>query len=278
MSPEVEDQPAVAAPDVTPAVPEWRASLPEEIRNSESLTKFDGAENPLVALASGYLGAEKAVGADKVVLPGQGATDEEMRSYFTAIGCPESIDGYAPPTENISEHFDTALFDNMREDAHRLGVTPQQLAGLARSFDARANMHREQTTADQVRQNEQWDADLHQKYGDAYDQNTELARGVLNAFGGEELLAIIEAAGLSSNPVVVEAFHKIGRTMAEDEILGGGGAQTFTNTPDQAQEEWRTLQLDTDFMAALQDQNHVGHKAAFEKQTQLFQQMHPEGK
>lgn len=258
-----------------PATPEWRAGLPEDVRDLESLTKFDKAENPFQALVNGFIGAERAIGADKVVLPGKEATEEEQRQFYTRIGCPESIDGYAPPTENISPQFDADLFNDMREDAHRMGLTPQQFAGVARAFDARQTAHAERLTTDRANRDEKWDAEIRQKYGDAYDQNTTLARSVVSEFGGDEMFDLLESAGLSNHPLVVDFCAKVGRTMAEDEILGGGGAQTFVNTPDSARSEWQALTLDKEFVKALQDNNDPGHKAAVEKQTKLFQQMHP---
>lgn len=278
MPEETEDTAADTTTDVTPAVPEWRAGLPEEIRGAESLVKFDDAENPLIALANGYLGAEKAVGADKVVLPGQGATDEEKRAFWSAIGCPESVDGYTPPTDNISKHFDADLFDTMREDAHRLGVTPQQLAGLSRAMDARAVMRMEQAETKQTQQIEQWHAELHQKHGDAFDQNMELVWNTAHDFGGEEFVTLLKETGLNNHPVMVNTLVKFARAMAEDEIMGGGGAQRFANTPEQAMTELNALKLDPEHMKAWGDPNHPGHKTAVAKETALFQQIHPEPK
>lgn len=266
---------AEATQESTAAVPEWCAGLPEEIRAAESLAKFDNSDNPLVALANGYLGAERAIGADKVVLPGREATDEQRREFYTKIGCPESVDGYQPPTENISEQFDPSLFESLREDFHRLGVTPQQAAGLARALDAKQAAQLEQMEASGVKQMEQWEQDLRVEYGDAYDQQTELARGVVNSFGGDALVELLDQTGLGSHPVMVKAFADIAKVMAEDEILGGGGAQSFARTPQQASDEWDALQLDQGYMAALTDSNSPGHRAALEKQTKLFQAMHP---
>jgi hypothetical protein len=149
---------------------------------------------------------------------------------------------------------------------------------VARAFDARQAARAERLAVERANQDEKWDAELRQKYGDAYDQNAQLARGAVEAFANEELFDLLETSGLSNHPLVVDFCAKVGRAIAEDEILGAGGARVMVNTPEQAGSEWQALQLDKDFMKALLDQNDPGHKAAVAKQTELHQQMHPEPK
>jgi hypothetical protein len=48
-------------------------------------------------------------------------------------------------------------------------------------------------------------------------------------------------------------------------------------TPDEAKAEWNKMTLDANVMAALKDKSHPGHKAAQEKQNQLFAVMYPNG-
>lgn len=266
-----------ASPESTPDIPEWRAGLPEDVRDLESLTKFDKAENPFQALVNGFLGAERAIGAEKIALPGRDATEEEWRQVWTRLGCPEDVGKYEPPSENVSEHFDPELFKGLAPEAHRLGLTRQQYAGIARAFDQRAAEHLSTQENAKSRQLETWEQELKEKHGEAFDQNMELARGLVNEIGGDPMVELLEETGLGSHPVVVNFMTKVARLFAEDEILGvGAGTRQFSNTPEQAQEEWRALQLDKEYMEAWRDGNHPGHKAAIERQERLFQQMHPE--
>jgi lysophospholipase L1-like esterase len=46
-------------------------------------------------------------------------------------------------------------------------------------------------------------------------------------------------------------------------------------TPDEAKAEWGAKQLDPNFMAALKDKTHPGHKGAQEVQNRLFKVMYP---
>ena len=266
-----------ATEESTSTVPEWRAGLPEEVRDLEMITKFDGAENPIHSLVNGFIGAERAMGADKVVLPGKDATDEVKREFFTRLGCPETAEGYKPPTENISSHFDVELFNRLREPAHRLGVSDQQMAGLARALDAEQVGRLEQMEQHGTQQGEKWEQELRVMYGDAFEQNTELARSVATHFGGDEFIKLLDQTGLGDHPLVVDTMHKIARTMSEDEIVGGGGGQSFINTPEQAEAELAALKQDKDHMEAYGDAQHVAHAEAVARVQKLYQQMHPGG-
>jgi hypothetical protein len=272
---EVEAGSVEATPDLTASIPEWRAGLPAEVRDLEMITKFDAADNPFHSLVNGFIGAEKALGADKVVVPGRDASDEDRRAFYTAIGCPEDLDGYTAPTENISEGFNVDLFNDLRVEAHRLGVSAQAYAGLSRALDARQREADTEAIESHNRQVGEWEEQLKKSWGEAFEQNMLLANHVVSSFGGEPLMELIKNSGIGSHPVFLEALAKMGKSIAEDEIVGGGGAQSFAKTPEMAESEWEALQLDEGFMKALKDQNDPAHKAAVERQTKLFQQMHP---
>ncbi len=123
-----EETPATTTAE--PTAFDWRSSLPDDIREDPSLQTIHGENEGeiIAALSKQHINAQRAMGRDKIALPGKNASDEEVREYYTRIGCPETPDGYTAPTEGVSDKFDTDLFDSAREEAHRLGVRPDQLA------------------------------------------------------------------------------------------------------------------------------------------------------
>ena len=65
--------------------------------------------------------------------------------------------------------------------------------------------------------------------GAAYDANVKLAQRALAKFGGQEVAAVIHAAGLGNHPGLLRAFVRIGKAMAEDAI--GSTATPAEGTP-----------------------------------------------
>lgn len=257
----------------------WIEGLPDDMRTDPSLQTIHGEteQEVIAAFAKQHIHAQRAMGLDKIAKPGKDATDEEMRIYFTATGCPETIDGYAAPTENVSDKFDTDFFNSSREEAHRLGLTPGQLAGMSRFLDKQQDEARQESVEAINTQVQEWETGLKKQHGEAYAQNTALAKAIINEYGGDEMLALLDDRGLGSHPAFFNMLAKIGRAMGEDEILGVGGTHTFTNTPEQAKTEWEALQLDKEFMEAFNTSGHPGHKAAVQRQSALFAAIHPEG-
>ncbi|WP_342259725.1 hypothetical protein [Candidatus Tisiphia endosymbiont of Metellina segmentata] len=62
----------------------WLASLPEEIRNAESLSKFKDVSS----LAQSYLEAEKGLN-QRVLVPKAEASEEEWHKFYSRTGLPE---------------------------------------------------------------------------------------------------------------------------------------------------------------------------------------------
>ncbi len=267
------------APDPDASSFSWREHLPDDIDQTDpSLAMVNGtsATEVINQFAKMHLNAQKMIGRDKISIPGKDASDEEMRLYMTQTGCPETVDGYTAPTENVSEKFDADLFTASREEAHRLGMTPSQLAGMSRFLDKRQSDAREEQASALATQMQESEAAIEKEHGDAFAQNTALAKAVIREYGGDEMEALAEERGLGSNHAFFNFCAKIGRALGEDEYVGQGGTHSFTNTPEQATAEWNALQLDKDFMAAYQTDGHPGHKGAVEKARLLFVAMRPD--
>ena len=265
----------IEAPKVEDAAPfDWRSGLPDDIREDPSLQTIRGTNEQeiIAALSKQHINSQRAMGLDKIALPGKNAANEEIREFYTKIGCPETVDGYTAPTEGISDGFDTNLFDGAREEAYRLGVTTDQLAGLARYMDTKQSEAREQSAEALVERQDKWEHEIEQEHGEAFAQNKALAQSVLSKFGSDELTALLQEGGLGSNPAMFNFMAKVGIALGQDEILGLGGTHQFASTPDQATDEWNRLKLDTKFMEAYFDKNNSGHQGAFDQAQKLFAQ------
>jgi len=67
----------------------------------------------------------------------------------------------------------------------------------------------------------------------------------------------------------------VGKAIANDEIVGGGGRQGFLMSPSEAKQEIAQKKQDPNFMKAYQERDHVGHKEAVADMQKLFASAYP---
>ena len=101
-----------------------------------------------------------------------------------------------------------------------------------------------------------------------------IARDAVEKFGGDSLKQVLDKTGLGNHPEVVKAFAKVGRLIAEDEIIGRGSRAGFTMTPQEAQAQIQMKQGDREFMKAYTTSHDPGHASAVAEMTKLFELVH----
>lgn len=254
---------------------DWKASLPEDLRQDPSLADIQDVPN----LAKGFINAQKLIGRDKIPVPGEDAPPEEWDRVFNRLGRPATPEEYSVEMpETLPEGFqlDDELQKGFLEKAHKLGLTAKQAAGLARwMVDTDIQGYNDIVRDDQLAMAEGEKA-LRAKWGKAYDQNVARARWLLDEFGDNDTARLIEKAGFTSNPVFIGFLGNIASKMGEDTLKGSGFQQFNVMTPEAATTEIARLRGDKDFMAKYQSKDPAVRKAAIEKMQQLFIQAHPE--
>ena len=253
---------------------DWRAELPDDIRDHASLKDLDGVG----ALATKLIAAEGTIGRDKVVVPTKTSSDQERRDFYTAIGCPEKADGYEMPTENMPENMplDEAQAKAFLEFAHQQGITKQTVAALIR-YDA--NRHAT-AIADfektQTKERAEAETTLKNDFGAAYDQNIALAKRAIDELGSESLSKALTESGFGDHPDMVKMMAKVGKFIAEDSIVGDG-PRSFELSPDDAKAAIAAKRMDKDFMDVYNDKTgtKLGHKTAVAEMEGLYKIAYP---
>jgi len=251
---------------------DWKGSLPDDLKDSASIKDIKSVPD----LVKKLVGAEKLVGAKGIIKPAKDAAPEEWDKYYNAIGRPEKADGYKVPTDNMPEGIalDDTLLEGFKTEVHKLGLTDQQYAALVR-YQATMVATQQQAYQQQVEQQQLADKQLLQKeWGPAFEQNMRLAQAGAKFAGGEQLEELLAKHG--NDPVLIKALHKIGREISEDEIKGGGHNQSFTKSPADAKMTIGQKTMDAEFIKALTNAQHPGHKAALDEWTKLHQVANPE--
>lgn len=202
------------------AVADWRAALPEALRDDPSLRDI----RDVAALAKSYIHAQRLVGADKIAIPGRQASAEEWSAVFDRLGRPRSPDGYAfERPEEGALPYDETLERAFRDQAHALGLLPAQAQGLHRWWlqAMQDGLARQREAADAHRA--EAESRLRDEWGGTYERQLENARLAVRRLADPELQAAL-SEGLGNDPRVIRFCARVGALLQEDRQRDHGPA------------------------------------------------------
>lgn len=259
---------ANAPPSGASALPpsaDWTRTLSPDLK---AMVETKGYKTP-ADLAQAYAHAEKAIGADKVVVPRDGIWDAAARAK---LGVPERADGYRVARPDMPQGlvYDEKFEHAMLPVAHRLGLTPVQVNELVKAVSAhRLGEFQASAHASNAGRAEAEQA-LRSEFGAGYDAKISIAARAVQHFGGAGLVDHLNASGLGNHPAMIKAFAKIGSMMSEDTLRGGrpGG---FGLSPEEAKAESARLMSGE----AYKNRNHPEHDLTVRKVADLFERQFP---
>lgn len=140
---------------------------------------------------------------------------------------PELVDDKWEPAKVEGLTRDPADFGAARTAFKEAGLTKAQAQKMVELSDKLAKV----ATENQAKAAEKWLADRRADHlaeiqkdpklgGANFKKTQETARSAVKALGGPELAKTLVEAGLDNHPVIVRAFEKAGRLMAEDTVNG----------------------------------------------------------
>lgn len=279
-----------AAPGATPPgggtnMPDWRAALPEDIRSEKSFEAIQGKDwsEAGPALAKSYLNAQRLVGADKLVLPTDKSTPEEIAAFRLKLGVPAKFEDYGTgkiPEGLKPEAIDKAQFDSWRKELHEAGVpkaAAERLIGKFLSDQFNEATAKGKAFQDKLAENE---LAVKQEHGAKFDETLNYARWTAKEFGDEPLLKMLDESGMGSDPAVVRFFAKVGRAMADHKLSGGGapgggGGSISSMSPPQAQMALAEFERNPENIKALHNRADPNHAHVIEQRTKLYQAAYP---
>jgi len=208
--------------------PAWTAQLPDDLKGHDGLTGFQ----TIGELGKAYLDLHgKSGGA--VQLPGENATEDELKAFFDRLGRPETSEGYKFENIALPERFrgmeeqfqqDEAAF---KEAAHKLGLNQSQAEGIYSWYFNRLNEADAALTKGAEDYLANAKAQLQKLWGDKAQENVELAHRAALKMGeaagiSEEFQKYLNDSGLGNDPMLIRVFAAAGRGMAED-VAGDTG-------------------------------------------------------
>lgn len=242
----------------------WQAELPEDLRENETLAGV----STLSGLSKMLVHAQSMVGKDKVIVPGEGATEEDLNTFYDKLGRPKTAADYdLTPPEGLSYGDDELV--GFRDTAHKLGLSATQTKAL---FDWHGNLSIEKAKADSLRQKEELsasEATLKKEWGGAYDQNFALAMKAVRTFTDEGSLKALEQ-GLGNDPSMVKLMHKVGEAISEDKLKGDAPIYTPGENKDAINK------IMGDLNHPYHNKKHPGHEAAVVHVQKLYSALYPD--
>ena len=229
----------------------WKDSLPEELRNEPCL---ENVKN-FATLTKSYVNSQKMIGKNKIALPGENATQEELDAFYTALGRPEKAELYKHDKVELPEGIglDDAAVAQFRNFAFENGIS-QAVFEKALAFDVERT--RQAQLAAIAAHNKEYDetlSKLKSQYGDDLPARIAQVDKALTTFGIRDIFI---DRGLTNNYQIFEALANIGSSISESRLKAGDVPQTFT-TPKQQIDE-----IYADPKGAIYDPDHPGHEKA----------------
>jgi hypothetical protein len=255
---------------------DWRSTLDSSIRDDPSLKNI----SDIPTLAKSYVHAQKLVGQDKIPAPRADWKDQDWATLWNRLGRPEAPNGYKKP-ENLKLEegikLDDAKLSKAFEQFHKMGLSGKQADQMIEFYAGVLNEGVKGDRDQQAQKMDQAISELRTKYGDKFDARVDLARSVIDKFGGDndELIKYFDERGLSNDPKLISLLSSIGEAMMEDRARDGTGQSLFVRDGTQAMAEIESLVMDTEFQQALNSREHPGHNVALEKWERLHKLAYP---
>ena len=217
-----------------------------------------------------YHNLEKMVGADKagrtITLLGDDASSEERDAYFNKLGRPESAEQYSVALPEGA--IDDTRLNMMRNKAHELGISDAQFSGLAEADAAYLSATQQGMTDKAAVSAVDAEAQLRTEWGAAFDLKVASIDVAAHKLGMSEdqLNGLREAMG----PVEAMKFvDGLNTKMGDHNFDEGEKIIPGHKTPEQAEEEFKQLKMNKEFMDAWMDGMRPSHKTAVEKKAAL---------
>lgn len=253
----------------------WRnEGVPEDLRGEACLDSI----KDFPSLVKSYVHAHKMVGADKVVVPGEAATEDEMNTFFTALGRPKTADEYgvkAPDEMPEGFPYSEDLAKGFTAEAHKLGLTPKQANGIFNWYnnnqvDAFKGQQKEKIEAGQNAE-----LALRKEFGKAYDVKFAAANSLINNYGGDNIDDLKNVV-FHDNPKAISFLANVAKEFSEDRLKGKGSGTFGLMSPGEATKEISRLHGDKEFVDAYVNKKNPGHAGAVERMRNLYELQSPE--
>lgn len=187
----------------------WTSIFPKEDREKfgEALKRF---AKPKDLLAEYGRLAERE--KNSVIMPGENATEDEIKAYRKALGVPDEAKGYDLPEIGANKAFD----EWYRTTAHTANLTKSQAKKFYELYLQEDRRQLDEAKAMRAKRAEANTEALKKEWGEKADENYELAKRAFKEYGDDDLATLMKENGLESDPRLIKVFYGIARATMGD--------------------------------------------------------------
>ena len=243
----------------------WLQTLPEDIRSSKSLAKFNDPN----ALAKSYLELEKSLDK-RISLPADDANDEEWNKVFAKLGMPEDkkyiLDEKRAELlkNNLADEDTLKLYEDL---FHKGNLTKRQGERILEQIIESAKNSNNALIEAQKQARQANTVKFHEKYGDKSTEKLNILKATMAQHGSKELVDLVEESNYS--PILIDLLLKLGESSKSDSLVSGK-TNPLISTKEDAKKEIKRLESDKEFMLIYGDKGHAGYDEAIKKMQSLY--------
>ena len=240
--------------------------IPDEYRSEKSLENFKDMGD----FVKSYLSAQKIVGADKIPVPNKFATEDDWKAVFNKLGAPEKPEDYKYSFKD--GEVDKELISSFNQEAHRLGLLPQQAESLIKYYNDMNEGSSIQAEEKATETRLHTENELKREFGPQYTKRLDQAKRLASSTLGSEFLNntfLQDGSRLGDNIAVVKAFSELADKLSEDEVVKGDTSGYMTAKD--LEKEISTLQEEG---SPFWDKQHPNHERTVQEVFKLRQLLH----
>ena len=240
--------------------------IPDEYRAEKSLENFKDMGD----FVKSYLSAQKIVGADKIPVPNKFATEDDWKAVFNKLGAPEKPEDYKYSFKD--GEVDKELISSFNQEAHRLGLLPQQAESLIKYYKDMNEGSSIQAEEKATETRLHTENELKREFGPQYTKRLDQAKRLASSTLGSEFLNntfLQDGSRLGDNIAVVKAFSELADKLSEDEVVKGDTSGYMTAKD--LEKEISTLQEEG---SPFWDKQHPNHERTVQEVFKLRQLLH----
>ena len=240
--------------------------IPEEYRGEKSLSNFKDMND----FVKSYLSAQKIVGADKIPVPNKFATEDDWKAVFNKLGAPEKPEDYKYSFKE--GEVDQELLSNFNQQAHKLGLLPQQAESLIKFYNDMNEGSSVQAEENAAKSRINTENELKKEFGPQYVKRLDQAKRLASSTLGNDFLEntyLADGSRLGDNLNVVKAFSNLAEKLSEDEVVKGDSSSYMT-----ANEIEKEISSLTEEGSPYWIKTHPNHRKAVDEVLKLRELLH----
>jgi hypothetical protein len=207
---------------------DWRDTIQDEsLRQDPTILNIKASDpnEAINALSQQLVHSQKLIGGEKILRPKEDWEPQQLRDWKNEVlNVPKSVEEYqlsefkAPEGMHIPEDLQSNF---IKEVADPLELTDAQASKIFQNMvDSNQLQTQTQETATRETAEKQL-LQIKEKWGDKYDANMEIVEYGLKSVAPESLVEqITNDPVLSTNPDLIETFHKVGQMLQSDNPAG----------------------------------------------------------